>query len=141
MSVGVDQDSGFVRSVEVMPANQHDQRCAEELVCGDEEAVYADKGYDSNELRSSLRNRSIKPRIMHRIYPKDHSPRKQALLKKINHSYRKTRSAVERVFGTLKRCYYYRRVRYKGLAKNYLEAVFKIIAYNLRKWALRQAAA
>lgn len=43
------------------------------------------------------------------------------------------RSAVERVFGVLKRSYGYLRVRYLGLAKNSLEFMLRVFAYNLRK--------
>ncbi len=42
-------------------------------------------------------------------------------------------AAVERVFGTLKQHYGYRRVRYRGLERNTLELLFKCMAYNLRR--------
>ena len=45
------------------------------------------------------------------------------------------RRAVERVFGTLKRSYGYRRVRYRRVACNKLELCSKVLAYNLRKAA------
>ena len=45
----------------------------------------------------------------------------------------KVRAPVESVFGTLKRSYGYWRTRYMGLEKNAAEAVFKILAYNLRR--------
>ena len=41
------------------------------------------------------------------------------------------RSAVEKVFGTLKRSYRYHRVRYQGLEWNAIEMWFKVMAYNL----------
>ena len=44
--VGVDQDSGLVRRVVVTPANVNDTEVADELVMGDEAALYADKAYD-----------------------------------------------------------------------------------------------
>lgn len=43
------------------------------------------------------------------------------------------RSAVEKVFGTLKRSYRYHRVRYRGLEWNAIEMWFKVMAYNLRR--------
>lgn len=45
------------------------------------------------------------------------------------------RSAVERVFGTFKRGYGYRRVRYRGLAANTLQLRMLCIAFNMRKAA------
>lgn len=139
VSVGVDQESGFVRKVDLMPANQHDQRCADALVCGDERAVYADKGYDSHKLRDKIAQLGIKSRLMHRIYPKDHSPRKQHLYTQLNRGYSRIRSSVERVFATLKRTYNYRYARYCGLERNRLEAFLKMIAFNLRKLLLNRA--
>ena len=41
------------------------------------------------------------------------------------------RAPVEKVFGTLKRSYRYKRVRYEGLARNETEMLFKLMAYNL----------
>ncbi|MBF0464701.1 MAG: transposase [Nitrospirae bacterium] len=43
------------------------------------------------------------------------------------------RSAVERVFGTLKRSYGYTRVRYKGLLKKALHFSLLCFAFNLKK--------
>ena len=40
---------------------------------------------------------------------------------------------MEQVFGTLKRSYGYRTVRYLGLARNVVELVFECQAYNLRR--------
>ena len=45
----------------------------------------------------------------------------------------KVRAPVEGVFGTLKRSYGYWRTRYVGLEKNVAEAMFKVMAYNLRR--------
>ena len=44
----------------------------------------------------------------------------------------RVRAVVKRVFGTLKRSYGYRRVRYRGLGRNGVEVWFKLIAHNLR---------
>ena len=43
------------------------------------------------------------------------------------------RALVEKVFGTLKRSYGCRRVRYCGLERNAAEMWLKLMAYNLRK--------
>ena len=39
---------------------------ADALIMGDEEAVYADKAYESRERRERLRAQGVKDRIMHR---------------------------------------------------------------------------
>src|SRR4051794_22725406 len=62
----VDEGSGLVREAVMTPADVHDSVPADDLVQGDEGAVYADKAYDSQALRAGLRERGIEPRIMHK---------------------------------------------------------------------------
>ena len=45
----------------------------------------------------------------------------------------RVRAPVEQVFGTLKRSYRYRQVRYMGLERNATELWLKCLAYNLRR--------
>ncbi len=47
------------------------------------------------------------------------------------------RGRIEKVFGTCKRCYGLRRMRWLGLAKADLQARLAAMAYNLRRsWRL-----
>src|SRR5690349_4335415 len=62
----VDEGSGIVRAATLTPADVHDSVPADDPVRGDEEAVYADKAYDSAARRAGLRERGIEPRIMHK---------------------------------------------------------------------------
>jgi len=62
----VDEGSGLVREAVMTPADVHDSVMGDDLVQGDEAAVYADKAYDSAERRTGLRTRGIEPRIMYR---------------------------------------------------------------------------
>ncbi len=55
MHIGMDAGSGLVRGVEFTPANVADTEAADALIMGDEEAVYADKAYESSERRERLR--------------------------------------------------------------------------------------
>src|SRR5919202_836778 len=64
--VAVDEGSGIGRRATMTPADVHDSVPADDLVRGDEEAVYADKAYDSEARRTGLRERGIEPRIMDR---------------------------------------------------------------------------
>jgi len=116
--VAVDQDSGLVRQAVMTPADVHDSVKADELVQGDEDAVYGDKGYDSEARRTALKARGIKPRIMYKA--KRNQPLK-AWQVWFNKATAPIRAGVERVFGTMKRVYGYPRVRYRGLARNNVE--------------------
>ncbi len=131
LHIGMDGVSGLVRGVELTPANVADTDVADALIMGDEKAVYADKAYESKERRKRLRACGINDRIMHRSHKNQAElpywqRRRNALVSKV-------RAPVEGVFGTLKRSYGYWRTRYVGLEKNVAEAMFKVMAYNLRR--------
>lgn len=131
--LGVDEKSGLIRKAELTSANVNDTEMADVLVCGDEAAVYADKAYESKERRAGLKARGIKDRIMHRSHKHQRAlPRWQA---RRNALIARVRAPVEKVFGTLKRSYGYRQVRYLGVERNATELSFKCIAYNLRRAA------
>ena len=66
MHVGVDAGSDLIRRLAFTPAHVNESSVADALICGDEKAVYADKGYESKKRRAALKARNIKERIMHR---------------------------------------------------------------------------
>ena len=126
----VDEGSGLVRAATMTPADVHDSVEADDLVQGDEGAVYADKAYDSEKRRADLRARGIEPRIMHKA-------RRNRPLKPwqtwFNEAVAPVRAGVERLFATMKRTYGHRRVRYLGLARNDVQLQAMCAAINLRR--------
>jgi IS5 family transposase len=127
--VGVDT-SGLIRRALVTPANIHDSTPADQLICGDEAMVVADKGYHSRKRRELLAKLGIKDGIMRRAgrgHPLKAKDRKR------NRRLAPIRAGVERVFGTLKRTYGWTRVRYRGLAKNAAHFFLLCTALNLRR--------
>ena len=129
--IGVDQETGLVRRAVFTSAKVYESQVADELVSGDEAAVYADKAYESRERRARLKAQGIRDRILHRSHKHQRAlPRWQ---QRRNQLIAPRRDLVEKVFGTLKRSYGYTRVRYRGLERNALEMWFKLMAYNLRK--------
>jgi transposase, IS5 family len=129
--IAVDTGSGLIRRAILTAANVNDTTPADDLIIGDERAVYADKGYEKRERRIALKARGIKDRIMHRAHKYEPvlprwQQRRNALISKV-------RSAIERTFGTWKRSYGYRAVRYMSLAANAVELQLKAIAFNLRR--------
>lgn len=129
--VGVDASSGLIRKAMLTSAKVYESEVADDLVTGDEAAVYGDRAYESRERRNWLKSVGIKDRMMHR------SHKHQATLpywqKRRNELISRVRAPVEKVFGTLKRTYCYSRVRYMGLDRNATEMWFKCMAYNLRR--------
>jgi IS5 family transposase len=128
--VAVDEGSGLVREAVVTPADVHDSVPADDLVQGDEAAVYADKAYDSEARRAGLRARDVEPRIMYQA-------RRNRPLRPWQVAFDKAvapiRAGVERLFGTMKRAYGYRRVSYLGLARNEVRLQAMCAAINLRR--------
>src|ERR671933_937177 len=128
--VAVDEGSGIVRKAVMTPADVHDSVPAGDLVQGDEQAVYADKAYDSEARRAGLRERGVEPRVMYKA-------RRNRPLNPWQNWFNKAvapvRAGVERLFATMKRAYGHRRVRYLGLARNDAQLQVLCAAINLRR--------
>ena len=129
--LAVDQGSWLVREAKLTPAKVFESEVADELIQGDEQAVYADKAYEHKARRKRLKAQGIKDRIMHRSHKNQRAlphwqQRRNALIRPI-------RRKVERVFGTLKRSYGYTRMRYCGLARNTTQLLLLCVALNLRR--------
>ena len=131
VQLGVDQGSLLVRRAVLTPAKVYESEVADALVCGDEGAVYGDRAYESQARRQRLQAAGIKDRLMHRRHK--HQRELPPWPQRHNELIGPIRAQVEKVFGTLKRTYRYRRVRYRGLGRNGVELWFKLLAYNLRK--------
>ena len=129
--LGVDAQSGLIRQAVFTAAKVYESEVADWLVSSDEQAVYADRAYESQRRRHWLQAQGIKDRPMHRAHKHQRAlphwqQRRNALIDPV-------RKAVEKVYGTLKRSYGYRRVRYRGLARNAVEMWLQVMAYNLRR--------
>jgi IS5 family transposase len=133
LHAGVDAGSGLIRRIVLTSARVNESLVAEQLICGDERAVYADKAYESKERRARLKRLGIKDRIMHR------SHKNQAALPpwqiRRNRLIAPRRAAVERVFGTLKRLHGLARARCTTLAHNLGDMLAFAIVHNLRRAA------
>ncbi len=128
--LAVDLGSDLVRGAILTGADVGDSLAADALVQGDEGAVFADKAYDSAVRREALASAGIADAIMHR----GHARRRLAPWQRwMNAALAPIRGQVERAFGTLKRSYGWRRVRYRGLAKNGAHLHLLCTAMNLRR--------
>lgn len=132
--IAVDQGSQLIRGALLTPAKTYESEVADALIQGDERAVYADKAYEHKGRRQRLKAAGIKDRIMHRSHKNQPAlPHWQQVR---NALIAPIRANVERTFGTMKRSYGYRRVRYRGLAKNQSHLYLLCIAINLRRAAV-----
>ena len=137
--VGVDAGSGLVRKAILTGAKTNESMVGDALISGDEQCVYGDKAYDSAARRARLEQLKIADGIMRRA-PWGTARHADPQLLARNRSLTRIRFAVERTFAWMKRWYGYRRVRYRGLARNALQLHLICIALNLRR-ALRLRAA
>lgn len=130
LHVGVDEGSGIIRKAEMTAASIHDSRVFDELLSGDERAVYADKAYDDTARRQRLKCLDV----LDGILKKGRRNRPLTDWERTWNRYLSViRSPVERVFGTLKRSYGFRRARYVGLIRNRNHAYLLAMAFNMRK--------
>ena len=122
-NVGVDSGSGLVHSITATSANVHDITEAHKLIRSDDEVVYGDSGYLGIEKREEIKNDKHLSSIDYRIN------RRPKSLPKVSDNaidweryieYRKSavRCKVEHVFKIIKDTFGFRKVRYKGIAKN-----------------------
>lgn len=131
--MGVDEGSGLIRAVLTTPANVNDTTPADDLIRGDEAAVWADAAYDTHARRARLKAEGKKPRIARR--PNRHHPDLPARLKRYNRLIARRRAAVETTFATLKRRMRLICIRYVGLIKASGQILLASIAFNMRRWA------
>lgn len=131
--VGVDEGSGLIRTVLTTPANINDTTPADDLIRGDEAAVWADAAYDTHARRARLKAEGKKPRIARR--PNKHHPELPPRLKRYNRLIARRRAQVETTFATLKRRMRLTCIRYVGLTKATGQVLLAAIAFNMRRWA------
>src|ERR1700760_104188 len=113
--IAMDQDSRIVRRAAFTPANVNDTSPADQLICGDESTVYADKAYDSYARRARLKAEGIRNGIAHRgHWRRPMSPWAIRRNELISHA----RAPIEPLFALLKNVHRFARARYRGLSRN-----------------------
>lgn len=132
LHAAVDLGTGIVRRAAVTPANVADVDLGHHLVIGDEQAVYADKGYVGPRLRERLKAGGIRDRVQQKAQKnKPLTPRQRLRNRLIG----RIRGRVEGVFGALKRSYGLARMRFMGLGRNAAATFLTLIAWNLARAA------
>lgn len=131
LHAGVDRTSLVIRRVLITAANINDTVPADQLVCGDERAVYADRGYAKKARSAWLKVQGIKDRLMHKSW--GGGPPLSRWQKRHNALIAARRAEVEGVFATLKRWLGLAKVRYRGLAKNQSHIDLVAVAYNMKR--------
>lgn len=137
--IGVDAAHTLIRRCIVTPACVTDTEPADDLICGDEKAVYGDQAYYTHARHERLAAAKIKDRLMHR--PNKHHPELPARKKRRNRLIARVRAAVERPFAVFKEQYGMRRMRFFTQARNRVHVMLACCCYNLRRASAALASA
>ncbi len=120
--IGADAQSGLVHSMSTTAANVSDVAQAHAVMHGEEKSGHADAGYQGIEKRAEIQAKC--PEVDWHIAAKRGKIRamSEGLLKQLHQGLEKAkaqvRAYVEHPFHILKNLFGYRKVRYRGLAKN-----------------------
>jgi IS5 family transposase len=113
--VGTDTHRGLAHSIVVTSAAVHDSQVMDDLLHGEEQAVYGDKAYSNTGKSTEFEAQGIEWHIdrkgspWHPLTPSD---------REWNHEQNRTRAKGEHIFLVVKHLWGYRKVKYKGLLKN-----------------------
>jgi IS5 family transposase len=122
--VGVDAKSGLVHTAGVTTGKVHDAKVMHRLIREDDEAVYGDKGYASDEKKRAAEGAGVLWAVKEKAKQgRDLTKRQRAR----NRRFGKVRAKVEHIFRIVKCQFGYRKVRYRGIAKNGAQ-VFALLA-------------
>ena len=131
--VGADAYTVLVEEVAITSANINDGKAGPDALPENPGEVFADSAYRGNHFRDAVRGKSGIPRIIAtRMWGRD----EQETLRKLhewNQPIHRVRGRIEKIFGTWKRCYGLRRMRWRGLANAALQVHLTVIAYNLKR--------
>jgi len=141
MHSGVDAQSGLIHSVHTTAANEADVAHAHELLHGKEEYVHGDAGYTGLDKREEITKAQREGRLREDVQWKlaikrgvlqamPEGPYK-SLTQWAEHKKAQVRAIVEHPFHIIKNLFGYRKVSYRGLAKNHVRALMQAALVNL----------
>lgn len=129
--VATDQEAGLIRGVEVTTANAHDASELGAILPAAPGDTYGDSAYQGDRPEGIIRARGGRPRVVCTGGFGGEAAAER--LRAHNADVRRVRCRIETVFGTVKRSYGLRRMRWLGLAKAGLQVRLAAVAYNLRR--------
>jgi IS5 family transposase len=129
--VATDEGAGLIRGVEITTANVHDAAELEAVLPPEAGDVYADSAFMGDKPTEAIQARGGTPKVVQT--GSWGGAAALARLEAHNAEVRRIRCRIEKVFGTCKRSYGMRRMRWLGLAKAGLQVRLTAVAYNLRR--------
>jgi len=126
--VGVDAESGLVHTAGVTTGKVHDAKVMANLIREDDTAVYGDKGYASEVKKRAAEDAGVLWGVKEKAKPGRVLTKRQRAR---NRRFGRVRAKVEHVFRVLKCQFGYRKVRYRGIAKNGAQVITLLALANL----------
>jgi transposase, IS5 family len=134
--IAADKDTGIIRKVETTPANEPDVSIAPAIIPDEPGEVYADRAYDALSVEKAIEAAGGTSKLMRKGHRHLPAERREAH----NRPLRPIRARIEKIFGTWKRSYRFRCMRWLGLSKAKLQVHLAVIAYNFKRyWRLQTA--
>ena len=141
MHTGVDTESGLIHSVVCTPANESDVAHAHELLHGQERQVHGDSGYAGVDNRQEIKSAQTQGRLRDdidwriamkrgRLKAMPEGPFK-GLTEWFERRKAQVRAIVEHPYHVIKNLFGYRKVSYRGIAKNEARARVQAALANL----------
>jgi transposase, IS5 family len=131
--VGADADSTLVEKVSVTPANVNDGRSGPDALPDDPGEVFADSAYRGPHFAEAVRARGGTARVVATgMWARDEAEA-ASRLQAWNQPIHRVRARIEKIFGTWKRSYGLRRMRWRGIAKATAQLHLTAIADNLKR--------
>lgn len=131
--VGADADTALVEEVAITPANINDGKAGPDALPDNPGDVFADSAYRGSHFGDAVRAKGGTPRIVATgMWGRDEVEIHRRL-EAWNRPIHRVRGRIEKIFGTWKRSYGLRRMRWRGLAKAAIQVRFTAIAYNLKR--------
>lgn len=131
--VGADASTALVEKISVTPANVNDGRAGPDALPNDAGDVFADSAYRGSYFGDAVRAKGGTPRIAATAMWGRDEQETLARLDAWNAPIHRVRARIEKIFGTWKRCYGLRRMRWRGLARAAAQVHFTATAYNLKR--------
>ena len=135
--VGADE-KGRAHSVVTTAASVHDWQVMDACLHGNEQTIYGDKAYADQTRKEQAEANDIEWRVLRKAR---RGKRLNCAEASFNKKSNRTRARVEQPFGVIKHLWGYRKVRYRGLAKNtaHLFTLFALANFYLVRRELATA--
>ena len=131
--VGADADTALVEEIAVTSANVNDGKAGPDALPDNPGDVYADSAYRGDHFGKAVIARGGRPRVIATgMWGRDETE-VRARLDAWNQPIHRIRGRIEKIFGTWKRSYGLRRMRWRGLANAGVQIRLTAIAYNMKR--------